>query len=85
MRDVDNPQESKGARAIFLVKETSCSTCGLAIEKEVKKLEGVKEVRVSVMLNKVYIDYDSSRVSLREIKNAVDRTGYGSCLLPAKS
>ena len=64
----------------FLVKEISCTTCALAIEKRVKRLDGVKDVRTSVMLNKVFIDYDPAKVSVDEIKEAVDKTGYGAHL-----
>ncbi len=71
---------SKGgqSRAVFLIREINCTTCALAIDKQVKKLEGVKDVRTAVMLNKVFVDFDPSKVSVEEIKRAVDRTGYGT-------
>ncbi len=73
-----NDPPDASSRAVFLVREVSCSACGLAIEKQVKKLEGVKDVRTAVMLNKVFVDFDPSKVGLDEIKKAVDRTGYGA-------
>jgi P-type Cu+ transporter len=77
---LEDSENAKGSRAVFLVREISCSTCGLAIEKQVKKLDGVRDVKTSVMLNRVFVDYDSSKVELDEIKRAVDKTGYGSYL-----
>jgi Cu+-exporting ATPase len=52
--------------------------CGLAIEKRVKKLDGVKSVRTAVMLNKVFVDFDPSKIDLDRIKKAVDKTGYAT-------
>ncbi|HVP23094.1 MAG TPA: heavy-metal-associated domain-containing protein [Conexivisphaerales archaeon] len=77
---MDERERPKESRAVFLVREISCSTCGLAIEKQVKKLDGVKDVGTAVMLNKVFVDFDPSRVSLEEIRKAVHRTGYGAYL-----
>jgi Cu+-exporting ATPase len=68
----------KPSRAVFKIKEINCATCGLAIEKQVKKLEGVRDVRTAVMLNKVFVDFDPLKVDLAEIKKAVDKTGYGA-------
>jgi copper chaperone CopZ len=50
----------------------------------VKKLDGVKGVRTAVMLNKVFVDFDPSKVDLDKIKKAVDRTGYGTYLTLTK-
>ena len=78
MNTLDDSVIPKPARAVFTVKEISCAACGLAIEKQVKKLEGVRDVRTAVMLNKVFVDFDPSKVDLAEIKRAVDKTGYGA-------
>ena len=80
MKRMTDASPCRDSRATFLVKEISCSTCGLAIEKQVKKVEGVKDVRASVMLNEVLVEYDPRAVGLDEISKAVDRTGYGTYL-----
>jgi len=56
----------------------SCATCAFAIEKQVKKLKGVNDVKAAIMLNKVFIDYDPNIVDSATIKKAIDRTGYKS-------
>jgi Cu+-exporting ATPase len=71
---------AKTSRVTFLVKDINCSTCALAIEKQVKKLDGVRDVRAAVMLNKVFVDYDETKVDADAIRKAVDRTGYGGYL-----
>ncbi len=73
------------ARAVFAVSGIDCATCGLSIKKNVKKLDGVKEVAVALMLNKVFIDYDESKVSISEIMKAIAKTGYSNYLTRIKS
>jgi Cu+-exporting ATPase len=60
------------------VKEMSCTVCAQAIEKQVKKISGVEDVRTAIMLNKVFIDYDPKLASLVDIRKAIDKTGFKS-------
>jgi copper chaperone CopZ len=69
------------SRAVFTVKDIDCATCALALEKRVKKIEGVKSVGTALMLNKVFIDYDGSKVALSEITEAIDKAGYSNYLV----
>ena len=65
-------------RVVVSVTRMSCATCAFAIEKQVKKLRGVSDVKAAIMLNKVFIDYDPNMVDSATIKKAIDRTGYKS-------
>jgi copper chaperone CopZ len=65
-------------RVVVSVTRMSCATCSFAIEKQVKKLRGVSDVKAAIMLNKVFIDYDPKLVDSATIKKAIDRTGYKS-------
>ena len=71
----------KTARAVYSVRGASCVTCALAIEKQVRKMEGVEGVRSSIMLNQVFVDYDESKVGAEEIADAIERTGYSNNLV----
>jgi len=54
---------------------TSCPTFNIAnIEHNLRKLEGVKDVKIKGW--KVHINYYSSKVSIDEIKKAIDKMGY---------
>jgi Cu+-exporting ATPase len=66
------------SRMVVSVRDIGCVTCGLAIEKQVKKIEGVEDVKTAVMLNKVFIDYDPKLVDSGTIRKAIDKTGYKS-------
>jgi len=65
-------------RVIVSVTGMDCVTCALAIEKQVKKLKGIKDVKAAIMLNKVFIDYDPNFIDSATIKKAIDKTGYKS-------
>jgi Cu+-exporting ATPase len=82
-KTISAESEMKGEKAgksriVVSVKDISCVTCGLAIEKQVKKIKGVEDVKTAVMLNKVFIDYDPKLVDSSTIRKAIDKTGYKS-------
>jgi len=52
-----------------------CASCASNIERSVKKIRGVKEVSVSLMLKKGTVEAEDS-VSEDEIKKAVSKVGY---------
>ena len=52
-----------------------CASCASNIERSLKKVPGVKEVSVSLMLNKGNVEAEDS-VSEEELKKAVARVGY---------
>jgi Cu+-exporting ATPase len=82
-KTISAESEMKGEKAgksriVVSVKDISCVTCGLAIEKQVKKIKGVEDAKTAVMLNKVFIDYDPKLVDSDTIRKAIDKTGYKS-------
>ena len=52
-----------------------CASCGSNIEKSLKKVPGVKEVTVSLMLKKGTVEIEDN-VSEEDLKKAVIRAGY---------
>ena len=52
-----------------------CASCGSNIERSLKKVKGVKDVSISVMTKKGFVEADDS-VSDDEIKSAVSKVGY---------
>jgi Cu+-exporting ATPase len=72
------PKKAKESRLIVSVTGISCTVCAVAIEKQVKKIEGVDDVKTAIMLNKVFIDYDPTLIDSATIRKAIDKTGYKS-------
>jgi len=56
----------------------SCASCAANIEKVLNRTEGVISASVNFPLEKAVVEFDSSRVSVREIIAAVQGIGYGA-------
>jgi len=69
-------RERKPKRAVFSVKGIDCVTCSIALEKKLRSLEGVKEVRTALMLNNIFVDYDGERLDPSRIMEAIRESGY---------
>ena len=74
-------ENKKISKAVFTVKELDCATCALVIERQLKKVEGVKSVGTALMLSKVFIDYDKSKIDVSEIMKVIDKLGYSKYLI----
>lgn len=81
----------ESASAEGLVKERydvegmTCAACENAVTRAVAKLDGVEEVRVSLMTNAMDVAYDRQKMSARQIEKAVQDAGYDAHLKPKKS
>ena len=58
----------------YIVTGMSCAACSVRVEKEVKKLENVKECSVNLLTNTMKVSGDFSD---EEILYAVEKAGYG--------
>jgi P-type Cu+ transporter len=70
----------KTKRVVFSVRNIDCTTCAIGIEKRLRKVNGIEAVGSAIMLNKIFVDYDESKVSISEIMQAIKRAGYSSYL-----
>jgi Cu+-exporting ATPase len=52
-----------------------CASCASNIERAMKKIKGVKEVNVSLMTNKCFVEIEEN-VNRDELKKAVSKVGY---------
>lgn len=59
----------------FDIGGMTCAACSAAVEKSVSKLDGVKEVNVSLLTNSMSVELDDN-VSKDEIIKAVEDAGY---------
>lgn len=56
----------------------SCPSCVGKIEKQVGRLDGVKNVKVHFASGRIEVDHDDSKTSVDELIAAVDKAGYAS-------
>ncbi|OGO77372.1 MAG: copper-translocating P-type ATPase [Clostridiales bacterium GWB2_37_7] len=72
-------QESKdeSIREVLLpISGMTCASCAKTIEKSIGKLSGINEVSVNFATEKAKVVYDSTKVRISEIKDAVSKAGY---------
>lgn len=60
----------------FTVLGMSCASCVRAVERSVKKLEGIECVNVNLTTEKLVVEYDENKVTVDLIKKAVVTAGY---------
>lgn len=65
----------------FTVEGMSCAACSSAVERSVRKLEGIKEANVNLTTKKLSVELDSGQsISNDEIIKAVTKAGYSASL-----
>lgn len=69
------------------VKGMNCEMCAKTIEKELRKLKGVKEARVSYEKEEATVVFNPREVSISAIKRAIGQAGFqaGDVLEPGKT
>ena len=58
------------------IEGMTCTACAKAVERAINKLPGIREVNVNFATEKARVVYDSSKVRISEIKNAISKAGY---------
>lgn len=53
-----------------------CAGCSTRLEKVLNNLEGVETAKVSLEEKKATIKYDETKISLENIKEAIEDTGF---------
>jgi copper chaperone len=61
---------------VLIVEGMSCNHCVNAIEGSVGKLQGVSNVKVTLDEGKVEVSYDDRKVTIDEMKHAIEDQGY---------
>lgn len=62
----------------FDVGGMTCAACQANVEKCVLKLDGVKNVDVSLLSNSMKVEYDEDKVDEDKISLAVENIGYSA-------
>ncbi|HEY9053360.1 MAG TPA: heavy metal translocating P-type ATPase, partial [Rectinemataceae bacterium] len=84
LRREDEPRE--GARDVVIpVGGMTCASCSAAVERAVRKIDGVKSVSVNLATEKASIAYDAELVRLSQIKAAIRKAGYEPKILEGLS
>lgn len=60
----------------YQVKGMSCAICKNTIEKQLNKLDGVRQCQVNLLENDMIIDFDENKINIDKIAATVDHLGY---------
>ena len=60
----------------FAVPDMSCGHCKAAVEAELNKLPGVENSDADLEKSTVAVRFDESRVSIEQLKGAIEEAGY---------
>ncbi len=60
----------------YNIEGMTCSACSAAIERNIKKIEGINNVNVSLLTNSMLVDFDDQIVNNEMILNSVSKAGY---------
>ncbi|MBY6996365.1 copper-translocating P-type ATPase [Clostridium botulinum] len=81
--DIEKAIEKAGYKAFLdgqhrnlKIEGMTCAACAKAVERVSRKLDGVMEANVNIATEKLDITFDKSKVSLNDIKRAIEKAGY---------
>lgn len=65
-------------KAIIQLETLTCPSCAMKIENATKALDGVDKDSMQVLFNsgKLRFDFDSEKVNLNDVENAITNLGY---------
>ena len=67
---------TRGATGVFHIINLDCSGCARIIVKSLKKMDGIRNVGINYITDKVYVGYDPEKVTPEQIKKAIEKAGY---------
>lgn len=63
-------------KEVIFVEGMSCAACEGKIEKSLRKMEGIVEVKAVYAESKVYIAFDRDKLDIEAIETAINKLGY---------
>ena len=77
---MDHVEPGQGAEALetreIAIAGMGCDNCVRKLEKALRAMEGVKEVRVDGIAGRAKVTFDPTRTSLTELHEVVAKSGY---------
>ncbi len=69
-------ESPKTESVTFEIGGMHCTGCSSAVEKAVKRLEGVVTASVNLAAEKAFVEYDPSQLSVDHISQSISDAGY---------
>lgn len=78
-------EEEEYEKCFIKVSGMTCASCVALIEKNLSKVDGVKNVLVALMAQKAEVKYDPSYILPSQIANRIQDLGFGASLLDSET
>lgn len=62
-------------KIVLTISGMHCASCAFNVERSLKKISGINDVRVSTITNKAFLESEQN-VNQEDIKKAVSKAGY---------
>ena len=69
-------KEEIAKEVVIPIGGMTCASCSKAVERAIKKLDGIKKVDVNLATEKATISYIPSKIKLYEIKEVINKIGF---------
>jgi len=69
-------EESKNNTVTIPIGGMTCAACARRVEKAISNLDGVVKANVNLATEKATVEYDTSKIRLSAIKQAIEKAGY---------
>lgn len=76
MSNTEAEKEQRRARRQIDLQSLNCTSCVPVIERQLKKIDGIESAKVNYLLNRLYVDYDPTKVDESKIELAVEKLGH---------
>jgi len=63
-------------KIIFKISGMHCASCAVNIESFIRKEAGIKSASVNFVSEKIYLEFDESKISAEKIKKIIEKMGY---------
>jgi Cu+-exporting ATPase len=73
---VDEP-DKEFVEILVHVSGMACSSCANTVDKTLRKLPGIKDAAVNLVSERAKVVYDPSVTGISEIKDAIEKSGFG--------
>ena len=67
---------ASSATVTFRVGGMHCGGCASSIEKKLKATKGVQQVRVSFEKKEAWVKYDDQQITLAQLREVINSTGF---------
>jgi mercuric transport protein len=79
-------EKTASAQTVTLTVEgMTCASCSVAVRTALKRLDGVRDAKVSVSEKRARVEYEPAKVTPQQLVDAVNKLGYRASLAPKGS